>query len=587
MIKDFVLNATLLISSLIILEKFFPRKNFNQLKYKFVIGIFFGFIGIGLMFFSIQIDSHVFVDLRHLASVFAALYGGFPAALLSALFISVSRLAFFDFHPSSVTAALFMLVIGLTNGIINTKQSSSTRKFWSMNIVSSTFVTAALLINLKDSDLLGKVLFYHISLSLVFGYFVYIISQYIFKGSELMKKLKESEERYRAFAEKYEAVVSNIREVIFQLDSEGNILYVNNSWNKITGFNLDESIGKNILSFLLEEDVKGIKSQVEAKLLNGEFYIITKSLTTKIVEFSMLPLLDVDSKMFGYSGTINDITERKQQELLIKAGKQYVETLNRDLEKRIRIEVDKNRQKDHILIQQSRLAAMGEMIASIGHQWRQPLNSLSLLIQDVREALDFGEINDQYIDCFTKESMIQIKHMSRTINDFRKFYRPNKEKSSFSISESIEDALAIFSSSLKKHDIHVEFEYRGQQMAYGYPNEYSQVVLNILTNARDAFVVNNIKNRKVYIKIAETKEFLLAEFTDTAGGIEPALLEKVFDPYFTTRAQGTGLGLYMTKMILENMNGGIKVENTGDGSLFSLSVPKVTADVIAEIVAIS
>ncbi len=231
----------------------------------------------------------------------------------------------------------------------------------------------------------------------------------------------------------------------------------------------------------MDEEIKGINSRIQAKILNGEFYFITKNLQTKIVDFTMLPLFNENGRLTGYSGTINDVSERKQQELLINAGKQYVETINRDLEKRVREEVAKNRQKDHILIQQSRLAAMGEMIASIGHQWRQPLNSLSLLIQDVREALDFGEINDQYIDQFTKESMIQIKHMSRTINDFRKFYRPNKEKSSFPISDSIEDALSIFSSSLKNHDIHVEFEYRGQQLAYGYPNEFSQVVLNILT----------------------------------------------------------------------------------------------------------
>jgi signal transduction histidine kinase len=268
----------------------------------------------------------------------------------------------------------------------------------------------------------------------------------------------------------------------------------------------------------------------------------------------------------------------------IKAGKQYLESLNRTLENRIKEEVAKNRQKDHILIQQSRLAAMGEMIASIGHQWRQPLNSLSLLIQDVREAQEFGEINDQYIDRFTKESMMQIKHMSQTINDFRKFYRPNKEKGPFSIADSIEDALSIFSSSLKNHDIQVKFEYRGRHMAYGFQNEYSQVVLNILTNARDAFVFKTIPNRKMIIRIEEDDQFLTAYFTDNAGGIEPALLTKVFDPYFTTRNHGTGLGLYMTKMILENMNGNVKVVNTGDGAEFALYVPKVTAETIPTLV---
>ncbi len=247
---------------------------------------------------------------------------------------------------------------------------------------------------------------------------------------------------------------------------------------------------------------------------------------------------------------------------------------NRNLETRILEEVEKNRQKDHFLIKHTRLASMGEMITSISHQWGQPLNSLSLIIQDVREEFEYGVIDDQYIDKFTKESMSQIKELSRTIHDFRQFYQPNKEKSLFSIGNSIEDALFIFSSSINYYGINIEFEYGGQPTAYGYPNEFSQVVLNILTNAREAFDQKNKSNRKIVIKLGETDEFASAKFIDNAGGIEPELLNKVFNPYFTTRLNGTGLGLYMTKMMLENMNGHVSVENTGDGACVSLFVPK-------------
>ncbi|QIZ08797.1 HAMP domain-containing histidine kinase [Priestia megaterium] len=256
-----------------------------------------------------------------------------------------------------------------------------------------------------------------------------------------------------------------------------------------------------------------------------------------------------------------------------------VETVKQDLEQRIQEEVAKNREKDYVLIQQLRLAGMGEMIASIGHQRRQPLNSLSLLIQDVREAREFGENDDQYIDRFTREGLLQIKHMSRNINDFRKFYKPNKEKVPFSVGDSIEDALSIFSSSLINHEIQVEFEYRGRYMAYGYSNEYSQVVLNLFTNTRDAFVQNAINNRKILIKIDETAKEISVEFIDNAGGIEPSLLKKIFEPYFTTKHHGTGLGLYMAKKTLENMDGSVLAENTGDGARFCLTVPKVAAAV--------
>lgn len=394
------------------------------------------------------------------------------------------------------------------------------------------------------------------------------------KTRELLRKLRESEESNRVLVEKYEAVVSNIKEVIFQIDHEGKLLYANKSWTDLTGFTIGESLGKCILDFIELTEINGLQSNIQSKLFTGELYLTTKDQKEKIVEISMLPLISTDGGMNGYSGSINDVTERKEQERFIQESKQYVEKLNFDLEKRVQEEVRKNRQKDHMLIQQSRLAAMGEMIASIGHQWRQPLNSLSLLIQDVPEAVEFGEINSEYANKFTKESMILIKHMSQTIQDFRKFYLPNKEKAPFSLSESIEDALSIFSISLKNHNIDVRFEYRGQQKAFGNQNEFSQAVLNILTNARDTFVEKRIENRKLYITIKETPMFYSAEILDNGGGIESLLADKIFDPYFTTRPNGTGLGLYMTKMILENMNGSVKVENKGSGACFLLTVPK-------------
>ncbi|MCM3567723.1 sensor histidine kinase [Neobacillus mesonae] len=262
-----------------------------------------------------------------------------------------------------------------------------------------------------------------------------------------------------------------------------------------------------------------------------------------------------------------------------KLAEKY-EAINRLLEKRLQEEMAKNREKDEILIQHSRLAAMGEMMSCIGHQWRQPLNSLMLLVQDVRDALEYGEINESYIDRFTRESMIQIKQMLQTINDTRKFYKPNNEKCTFSVGDAIEEALSIFSPILQNHGIIVEFQHRGQQNAYGYPNEFSQVVLNILSNARDAFVTKDQPNRKISIKIYETKEFVTAEFTDNAGGIDQSMIQKVFDPNFTTKKYGSGFGLYLTKMVLEKMDGSAVVENNGDGACFKLTIPRAPSMIL-------
>ncbi|AZU62094.1 sensor histidine kinase [Neobacillus mesonae] len=266
-----------------------------------------------------------------------------------------------------------------------------------------------------------------------------------------------------------------------------------------------------------------------------------------------------------------------QHDIDYRALAEKYEAINRLLEERIQEEIAKNREKEQIIIQHARLAAMGEMMSCISHQWRHPLNRLLLLVEDVRDALEFGEINESYIDRFTRESIIQIQDMSQTINEFRKFYKPNIEKSTFSVGDAIEEALSIFSQSLKNHGITVAFENRGQQIAYGYPNGFSQVVLNILANARDAFVLKEIPNRQIQITINETNELIIAEFTDNAGGIESAFMEKVFDVHFTTKPHGSGLGLYMTQMVLEKMDGHVSVENICGGARFSLSLPKAVS----------
>jgi signal transduction histidine kinase len=167
--------------------------------------------------------------------------------------------------------------------------------------------------------------------------------------------------------------------------------------------------------------------------------------------------------------------------------------------------------------------------------------------------------------------------MSRTINDVRKFYQTNKEKCSFSVSDSIEEALSTFFSILKNQDIHVDFEYRGLQMANGVPNEFSQIILHILTNARETFSRNRIQNRRIKIEICTKEDLIVVEITDNTGGIEPAHITNLFEPNSTTNEHGYGNGLYITKMLIEKMNGFVKVENTEDGARFSLFIPKFAA----------
>jgi PAS domain S-box-containing protein len=386
-----------------------------------------------------------------------------------------------------------------------------------------------------------------------------------------MLRLNENNAGLHSLTQKYETIVSNIREVIFQLDTNGKILEVNTPWEDLSGYTIKESVGKNIFSFILKGELHGASSSICTKTAKRECYIYAKNKKIKLVELSLKPLLTCDGCIYGYACCIFDRTEQKEQE----AQTTNIKRVNHLLEEKLHDELYKNIQKEQILIQQSRLVSMGEMIASLGHQWRQQLNNLSFYVHDVREALDYDEIDYQYIDRLTRESMAQIEHMSNTINDLRKFYKTNKEKVEFSIAESIEDALSIFESSLKKHEIQVNFEYRGQQTAFGFPNEFRQIVLYILTNSKEAFVHNAIEKRKIVIKIVEMEGLWMVSFADNAGGITHQTLQRIFDATFTTKAHGTGLGLYLTKLMIDNMKGSINVENTIDGTLISVYVPRV------------
>ncbi|WP_042456753.1 ATP-binding protein [Neobacillus dielmonensis] len=239
-------------------------------------------------------------------------------------------------------------------------------------------------------------------------------------------------------------------------------------------------------------------------------------------------------------------------------------------------EAGHTKQINPFFFRQSRLAQLGEMFETIGPQWQQPLNHLSLLIQDIREALEFGELNDQYIDHFITESMLQINQMSQTIHDLRKLYKQDKSPSSFSVADSIEEALALFSPCLQQHQIIVNFVHRGQYMAFGYPHQFSQVVLGIITRMKDSFLEKDIYKRMIDINLEDTDNYIIAELSANAGGMDQAVLDQTFELAATSKTKTYGLdfSLYISKLILENMGGSMTVAHTKTGTKFCLFVPK-------------
>jgi two-component system, NtrC family, sensor kinase len=242
-----------------------------------------------------------------------------------------------------------------------------------------------------------------------------------------------------------------------------------------------------------------------------------------------------------------------------------LEELNATLEVKIAQEVEKSKEKQFLLIKQSRLAAMGEMIGNIAHQWRQPLNALGIIIQDFKMAKDYGELDDKYLEEGVVKAKSLIGHMSKTIDDFRNFFSPDKKKEEFSVAKKIGDTVGFVAASFASNNIDIIEEIEDDSIVVGYPNEFVQVMLNIISNSKDAIVAHKIQNGFVKIRTTRVNTRPVIEIIDNGGGIDKQIIDKIFDPYFTTKAKGhgTGIGLYMSKVIIEdNMGGEIKVTST-------------------------
>ena len=217
-----------------------------------------------------------------------------------------------------------------------------------------------------------------------------------------------------------------------------------------------------------------------------------------------------------------------------------------------------------LLLQQSRLASMGEMISTIAHQWRQPLTHLSFIFMNMKKKAD----NPEFVKSKLEEGKTQITYMSQTIEHFSNFYNPSKEKVEFSIKEACEVAIMIASPALQKVGINLDF--KGDDFKhYGNQNEFEQVILNLINNARDMLVQRDIKEPSITIMIAQNSIMI----EDNAGGVKGKNINKIFEPYFTTKTKSDGIGLYIAKTIIEKeMGGKLSVNNTSKGAKFTINL---------------
>lgn len=247
--------------------------------------------------------------------------------------------------------------------------------------------------------------------------------------------------------------------------------------------------------------------------------------------------------------------------------------INKQLQKHYDDEVKNSKNRNELIFSQKKFAAMDEVLKNIAHQWRQPLsqvNSAVLVIDDKMYEKNFK-------DDVVEEKLLEIesltKYMSKTIDDFKSFFNENKKKEKFSIKDLIDKSIYIIKGTLLNYNIEIENIIDKKFMYHGYPNELEQVILVILNNAKDALVSRDVNSPKITVDVLKIEDSYHINIKDNGGGIDESIIDKIFDPYFTTKykSQGTGLGLYLSKMIVnERMNAELSVQNTDDGACFTI-----------------
>lgn len=306
----------------------------------------------------------------------------------------------------------------------------------------------------------------------------------------------------------------------------------------------------------------------------------------------------LDKENFIVVVSLNDITELIYAQTKLKSLNDNLEgmvnkktnelkKLNENLEQRIQKEVEINRQRDKQLIQQSRFASMGEMIGNIAHQWRQPLSAISSTVSAMQLQRKINIASEEDVDKSYSDIMKYVDFLTHTIEDFRSFFKQDKKLVNIDILDVMEKTINITHATYKNQRIEIIKEYEDDNLeSFGLPNELSQVFLNLLTNSKDALMENKVEKKFVKIRAYTDRHMHVVEVVDNAGGIKKEVMDKIFDPYFTTKhqSQGTGIGLYISKDIIEkHLKGLITVFNETNefagekytGACFKIALPKI------------
>ncbi len=346
-----------------------------------------------------------------------------------------------------------------------------------------------------------------------------------------------------------------------------------------TAILLDEEI--LIIGATSHESVVLLVKELLARDLNrGCLFLLLERLQGTFNSTSQeIPLYNELYKMNSELSNLQRESVKKNFELerlnhKLQESEERFKNLNCSLEQQVFDSLAELRDKDQMLISQSRQAAMGEMISNIAHQWRQPLNALSMVIGDLAATQDDNELTPEYVHGTVATADRLIQKMSSTINDFRNFYSQDKQKVPFSLRTKIRRTVELVNASYKNLGISITVVDGEDEILFGFPGEYSQVLLNLLGNSKDAIVESAVTEGEITITACADNDMGVVTVRDNGGGIPESVLDKIYEPYFTTKSSGTGIGLYMSRTIIErNMGGRIEARNIDGGSEFTIRIP--------------
>jgi len=388
-------------------------------------------------------------------------------------------------------------------------------------------------------------------------------------------ELRQARDELETLIEKYSDLYDFAPVAYFTIDRNGAIRTVNLRGTRLLDIDRSRLLGLSFELFVKDDDrpffIEFLRKVFASQVMEScEVRLAREGNDPFFVQIEAVAFGGLDCRI-----AVIDITERRSVEAALAVRQSELEELNCSLEQRITQSVAELRRKDQMMILQDRLAVMGEMINNIAHQWRQPLNTLGLLIQKLPLFYDSTDFTRKFLEENSANAMKMIRHMSRTIEDFRNFFRSDKEKVTFNVSQVIENTISLVNKSFKEQQISVDFQTQGDPVINGYPNEFAQVILNILMNSRDALAGRNLEDAVICVNSFTERGKTVVTITDRAGGIDSAIIGRLFEPYFSTKGpdQGAGIGLYMSRTIIEtNMGGSLTVRNTGDGAEFRIEV---------------